>query len=204
MYDFRRKSRIYKECKGKNYLAISPRMIRDHATLVGDYKTMELYENMDENTKTFAEEVIVNLISNANYHDREAETDFNLYLVFCGDFADLPDNIGKPSEFADFIKESKERIVAVYRWGEAVGEKNFFDKFTPSETIYEYHYLYLSMVQLLDEFEKNNVKFEIDTTWDRSTRALYRDDAVTNFVIRYSPKKEIEGEKGPKLQKELK
>ena len=49
--------------------------------------------------------------------------------------------------------------------------------------------------------EKNNVKYEIDTTEDRFTPALYRDDTATRFAISYSPKKEIESEKGHQLKK---
>ena len=181
------KAKFIEESKEKNYLFISPKIIRGGATLVGSYEALKLYENMDENTKKFAEKEIVNLISNANYN-----------LVFCGDFDDLPNNMGSP---IDFIMKNKERIVAVYRYVKSTEERDFFIGFSQSETIYNYGYLYLSLAKLLEEFEKNNVKYEIDTTQDRFTPALYRDEAATRFAISYSPKKEIESEKGHQLKK---
>ena len=126
------------------------------------------------------------------------EVKVNFNLVFCGDFDDLPNNIGSP---IDFIMKNKERIVAVYRYVKSTEERDFFIGFSQSETIYNYGYLYLSLAKLLEEFEKNNVKYEIDTTEDKFTPALYRDEAATRFAISYSPKKEIESEKGHQLKK---
>ena len=57
------KAKFIEESKEKNYLFISPKIIKGGATLVGSYEALELYENMDENTKKFAEKEIVNLIS---------------------------------------------------------------------------------------------------------------------------------------------
>lgn len=45
------KAKFIEESKEKNYLFISPRIIKGGATLVGSYETLELYESMDENTK---------------------------------------------------------------------------------------------------------------------------------------------------------
>ena len=192
------KTKFLEESKEKNYLFISPRIIKGGATLVDSYEALELYESMDENTKKFAEKEIVNLISNANYNDKEAKDYLNFNLVFCGDFDDLPNDVGSPIEF---IMENKERIVAVYRYVKSTVQREFFIGFAQSETIYNYGYIYLSLAKLLEEFEKNSVKYEIDTTEERFTPALYRDDTATRFVISYSPKKEIEGEKGHQLKK---
>ena len=170
------KAKFIEESKEKNYLFISPKIIKGGATLVGSYEALELYENMDENTKKFAEKEIVNLISNANYNNKEEKKYLNFNLVFCGDFDDLPNNMGSP---IDFIMKNKERIVAVYRYVKSTEERDFFIGFSQSETIYNYGYLYLSLAKLLEEFEKNNVKYEIDTTQDRFTPALYRDEAAT-------------------------
>lgn len=189
------KAKFIEKSKEKNYLFISPRIIRGGATLVGSYETLELYESMDENTKKFAEKEIVNLISSANYNAKDY---LNFNLIFCGDFDDLPNDMGSP---IDFIMKNKERIVAVYRYVKSTEQREFFVGFAQSETIYNYGYLYLSLAKLLEEFEKNNVKYEIDTTQDRFTPALYRDDAATRFAISYSPKKEIESEKGHQLKK---
>lgn len=192
------KAKFIEESKEKNYLFISPKIIKGGATLVGSYEALELYENMDDNTIKFAEKEIVNLISSANYSNGEASNYLNFNLVFCGDFDDLPDDMGSP---IDFIMKNKERIVAVYRYVKNTVQREFFVGFAQSETIYNYGYLYLSLAKLLEEFEKNNVKYEIDTTVDRFTPALYRDDTATRFLVSYSPKKEIESEKGHQLKK---
>lgn len=192
------KAKFIEESKEKNYLFISPKIIKGGATLVGSYEALELYENMDDNTIKFAEKEIVNLIQSANYSNEEASNYLNFNLVFCGDFDDLPDDMGSP---IDFIMKNKERIVAVYRYVKNTEQREFFVGFAQSETIYNYGYLYLSLAKLLEEFEKNNVKYEIDTTEDRFTPALYRDDTATRFAISYSPKKEIESEKGHQLKK---
>ena len=180
------KAKFIEESKEKNYLFISPKIIKGGATLVGSYEALELYEK------------IVNLMSNANYNNKEDKNHLKFNLVFCGDFADLPNDMGSP---IDFIMKNKERIVAVYRYVKSTEEREFFIGFSQSETIYNYGYLYLSLAKLLEEFEKNNVKYEIDTTEDRFTPALYRDDTATRFAISYSPKKEIESEKGHQLKK---
>ena len=192
------KAKFIEESKEKNYLFISPKIIKGGATLVGSYEALELYENMDDNTIKFAEKEIVNLISSANYSNEEASNYLNFNLLFCGEFDDLPDDMGSP---IDFIMKNKERIVAVYRYVKSTEQRKFFVGFAQSETIYNYGYLYLSLAKLLEEFEKNDVKYEIDTTVDRFTPALYRDDTATRFVISYSPKKEIESEKGHQLKK---
>ena len=157
-----------------------------------------ILDNVLNNTNTYTEKEIVNLISNANYNNKEEKNYLNFNLVFCGDFDDLPNNIGSP---IDFIMKNKERIVAVYRYVKSTEERDFFIGFSQSETIYNYSYLYLSLAKLLEQFEKNNVKCEIDTTVDKFAPAMYRDDTATNFVISYSPKKEIESEKGQQLKK---
>ena len=121
---------------------------------------------------------------------------FSLYLHI--DFDDLPNDMGSP---IDFIMKNKERIVAIYRYVKNTEQREFFVGFAQSETINNYGYLYLSLAKLLEQFEKNNVKCEIDTTVDKFAPTMYRDDTATNFVISYSPKKEIESEKGQQLKK---
>ena len=195
------KVNFIKESKEKNYLFISPRIIQGGATLVGSYEALELYESMNDNTAKFAEKEIVNLISNANHNNEEAMNYLDFNLVFCGDFDDLPNDMGSP---VDFIMKNKERIVAVYRYVKSTDQREFFAGFTQLETIYNYGYLYLSLVKLLEEFEKNNVKYEIDTTEDRFAPSMYRDEKATRFVISYSPKKKIENEKENQLKKVIK
>mgnify|MGYP001625402529 CR=1 FL=1 len=192
------KPKFIEESKEKNYLLISPRMIRGGATLVKDYETLELYESMDDNTSKFAEKEIVNLISNANYKNEEAKSYLSFNLIFCGGFNDLPNDMGNTT---DFIINNKERIVAVYRYVKGTEERDFFVGFAQTETIYKYGYLYLSLAKLLEEFDKYNIKYEIDTTVDRYTPSLYGDNTSTKFVISYSPKKELESTKGQLLKK---
>ena len=76
------KAKFIEKSKEKNYLFISPRIIQGGATLVGSYEELELYENMDENTKKIAEKEIVNLFSDANYKDKEVDKCLNLTLIF--------------------------------------------------------------------------------------------------------------------------
>jgi hypothetical protein len=192
------KIKFIEESKKKNNLLVSPRIIQGGATFVGSYEALELYESMDDNTAKFAEKEIANLISNAKYNNEESKKYLNFNLVFCGDFNDLPKNIGS---FIDFIMNNKERIVAVYRYVKSTQQREFFAGFVQSETIYDYGYLYLSLAKLLEEFEKNNVKYEIDTTRDRFAPVTHRDDASTIFAISYSPKKEFESENEHKLKK---
>ena len=192
------KAKFIEESKEKNYLFISPRTIQGGATLVGSYEALELYESMDENTKKFAEKEIVNLISNANYKNEEAKSYLSFNLIFCGGFNDLPNDMGNTT---DFIINNKERIVAVYRYVKGTEERDFFVGFAQTETIYKYGYLYLSLAKLLEEFDKYNIKYEIDTTVDRYTPSLYGDNTSTKFVISYSPKKELESTKGQLLKK---
>ncbi len=182
----------------KNYLYISPSIIKGGARLISNYDTLKLYENIDDNTSKFAKKEIVNLISKTNYNNEEAKRYLNFNLIFCGDFDDLPNNMGSP---IDFIMNNKERIVAVYKYVKDTEQREFFIGFSQTETIYKYGYLYLSLAKLLEEFNKNKVKYEIDTTVDKNTSSLYRDDTSTKFVISYSLENKLESEKGNQLKK---
>lgn len=181
------KKEFIKVSKEKNYLYISPRIIKGGATLVDNYETLELYENMDDNTSKFAEKEIINLIANANDNNKEVKNYLDFNLIFCGDFNDLPNDMGNA---IDFIMNNKERIVAVYRYIKDIEQRNFFVGFPQTENNYKYGYLYLNLAKLLEEFDKNNIKYEIDTTVDRYTPSLYRDDASTKFVISYNLEKD--------------
>lgn len=192
------KLKFIEENKKKKYLYVSPRCIQGGATLVGSYEALELYNDMAENTKKFLEKEIANLISNANYNNKEVEESLNFSLIFCGDFDDLPNNIGSP---IDFIIKNKKRIVAIYRYVNSTERREVFVGFSQSKTLYNYGYLYLNLETLLEEFEKNNIKYKIDSTEDRFIPAMYRDEKITNFVISYNQKKEIENEEGHQLKK---
>lgn len=168
------------ESKGKHYLVISPEFIGEGLPLFTTCKGLKLYENMEENTKKFAEEKIVNLISEAQYKDKEEKDELIFKLFFCGGHDDYH---GIP---IDFIMKNKEKIVARC----VQSKKN----------------VYLSLGKLLDEFEKYNIKYKIiNTPKDRSLPPKYRDIETTRFIISYNPKKEIEDEiedeKGHQLKK---
>lgn len=191
------KIKFIEEHQQKNYVLFSPITIRNGETLVSGYETLELYENMDKNTKKFAEKEIVNLISNAKYNNKETKNYLNFRLYFCGDFSDLPNDIGM-----DFIMNNKEKIVAEYKYVKGTEQREFFIGFVQSETIYNYGYLYLNLAKLLEEFEKNNISYKIDTTVDESVPYLCIDDAETKFVISYNPEKE-KGHQLKKVRKEI-
>lgn len=192
------KTKFIQESMKKNYLFISPRIIRGGATLVDNYNALELYESMDDNTLKFVEKEIVNLISNASYNKKEVKSYLNFNLIFCGDYDDLPNDMESP---IDFIMNNKERIVAVYRFVKNVEQREFFVGFAQTEKIYEYGYLYLNLAKLLEEFDKNDVKYKIDTTVGGYKPSLYRDETSTVFVISYNPQKEFESEKEHQLKK---
>lgn len=192
------KTKIIEESKEKNYLYISPRIIKGGATLISSYETLELYESMNDNTKKIAEKETVNLISKADCENQEAKSYLDFNLVFCGDFDDLPKNMGSPT---DFIMNNRDRIVAVYKYVTGTETRNFFVGFNQTETINKYGYLYLDLDKLLKVFENNNVNFEIQTNVDRYTPSINRDDSSTRFIISYTPKKEMESDKEFQLKK---
>lgn len=192
------KVKIIEEGKEKNYLFISPRIIKPGAKLVENYETLNLYEEMEENTKKFAENVIVDLISNAKYTGEEVKRYLSFYLIFCGGLNDLPDDMGN---MIDFLKQNKDRVVAVCRGLENTEERNFFVGFLQSETVNNYYYFYLNLAKLFEEFDKNNIKYDIDFKIDRTINALYRDDSVTRFVVSLSPKKELKDGRSLKRRK---
>ena len=178
------KIKFIEENRNKNNLFISPRRIQGGARLFHDFETVELYEKMGENTKLFAEKQIVNLISDANYKKEEVKDYLSFSLIFRGDFDDLPNDLGSPS---DFIINNKDKILAIYRYVKSSEERHFFVGFDQTETIDNYGYLYLNLSQLLEEFEKNNISYKIDKVIDRFAPSMYFDDSTTNFEISYNP-----------------
>lgn len=194
------KIKFIEEHKEKNYLFVSPRIIQGGAKLIYDFETLELYENMKENTKIFSEKIIVDLISSARYNDKEIQHYLRFNLIYAGDFSDLP-NTGS---FADFIMKNKDRIIAVYKYVKSTEQRNFFIGFAGKEIIHKYGYFYLDFSKLLEEFEKNNIKYEIDKIRDRFSPSIHNDDSSTNFAISYNPKKEVADENNHQLKIEKK
>ncbi len=191
------KAKFIIEREKNNYMFISPRFIQGGATLVNSYRTLQMYESMDENTKKFAKEEIFNLILRANYSNKTEKNYLDFDLIYCGDSDDLLHN---RDNNIDFIMNNRDSIVAVYRYVKSAYQ-SFID-LVKSDTIYSYDYLYLSLATLLKAFEENNVKYEIGTIYDRFVPDC--EDHSTRFVISYNPKKEIESERGHQLKKVIK
>ena len=179
--------KFIEESKKKNYLFISPRVIQGGATLVSDYETLDLYKSMDDNTLEFAKKEIIDLITSANSNKEKTNSYLDFNLIFCGDFNDLPSDLGNP---IDFIINNKDKIVAVYRYIKDTEYRKSFISFEQIETVYKYGYIYLNFAKLLEEFDKNNIEYKIDTSNDRYIPGIYRDNTSTRFVISYNPKKE--------------
>ena len=181
------------ENQEKNYVYVSPRMFTNGARLATNLESLNLFDNMNENTKNFAEDKIVNLISNANINDKEISEVLRFNLIFQGTIFDLPDDLGNT---IDFILNNRERIVAVYKYVESTEERKFYLKYPRTETYYNYGYLYISLDELLKEFEEKGISYKIDekNDIDGYMRTAYRDDTETKFVISYNPKKENNNE----------
>lgn len=194
--DLKEKVKIINEMRSKNYLSISPRCIQNASALVNNYESLDLYEKMDENSKKFADEEIVDLITSANNNaNGKSLTEASFYLVFCGDFNDIKDNIAPK----DFILENKNNIVAVYQYVTSSYKRNFFVGFNQSETIYNYGYIYLNLGKVIDMLSENKIKVEIDDSVNRYAPLSYDDDRATKFIFSYSLEKEEE--KGYQISK---
>ena len=191
--NLKEQEKFIKECMKKNYLFISPSIIRGGEMLIYDNSTLKLYNNMDTNTKEFANKEIFK----ARYDD-DNESKFNLYLIFCGDFDNLKYCDG---EFIDFIICNKEKIVGVYKHVKSFERRDFFLGFAQSEIIYKYGFLYLNLEILLEEFKNNNIEFKVDTSEDIYNYGINVDPTSTRFVIRYKEKREVTTENNQQLKK---
>lgn len=167
------KVKIINEFQAKNFLHISPRTIEGGARLVVNQDTLTLYENMEENTKQFVEREVVNLRTSS-----EREKHLFLSLVFCGDFDELPNDLGNP---IDFIMNNSEKVVAIDEFVTGTKTEEFFVGFAQSRQINSYGYVYLNLKMLLEEFDKNGVDVRIDTT--SHTRYSRNYDRVTDILI---------------------
>ncbi len=192
------KIKFINECKEKKYLCLSPTMIDSNALLISGFDSLNLYEKMEENTNSFAEREIVDLISNAERDNEEKKKYIDLSLIFEGEFKDLPEGVDNPIEI---IMSLKDKLYAIYRYVTDTEEVEFYCGWDRSETVYHYGYLILSLPQLLEEFEKNGIKYNINVDVNRSLPPMCRDDRYTKFEISYCPKRDLNDEKGPQLKK---
>lgn len=178
------------ENKKKNNLYISPKGIRGGAQVASDCDSYLLYKNMDVLTTEFANDVIRELIYSAEKNNKEMSQNLSLHVIFCGDFNELPDDI---FPFEDFIAKYRDKLIIEYKYVSSVEECEFFVGFLQTERINHYSYMYLNLEKLLEEFEKQGITYSVDIHRNDRIRSAYRDDLETNLVIRYCPKKEIEG-----------
>ena len=183
------RKRMIKELSKKYNIYISPRMIQRGMGLVHDSDSLTLFEKMDENTRLFAEKTILDLYSSSKRNDDEAQSHLGVSLVFDGDFSEFLENIG-PIE--DFIINNKDRFIAIYKYVESTEERTDYIGFYHKETIYNYGSIYLNFAKLLDFFDENDITYRIDLSIDRYTPSAFRDDTITNFVLKYNPKKELD------------
>lgn len=190
------KIEFIKKEKEKNNLFISKKFIRGGAKLIYDFDSLETYEKMEENTKEFAEKIIINLVSNAT-NEKEAEEYFDFNLVFCGDFNELPKNRG---EFSEFITKNKERIIAVYRYAYATEQTYNFNTFGRFDSNNEYKNIYLNYAKLIEILDNNNIKFRINPEVD-CYAPIEKNDLNTEFVFSYSTTKKLNDENGYQLKK---
>ena len=158
--------------KDKKYLYISPRVIQDGARLVKDSKTFNLYDTMDENTKKFIEDEIIDLVTGDSPKEEEPKKYLNFNLVFCGTYDDLPHNIGN---YIDFIMENKEKIIAIYK------AKQSESIITKAEETSEY--IYLNFAKIIEELDKNNLSYGIDISINNYGPGVYNYSTNTKFVI---------------------
>ena len=170
------KVNIIKENKNKKYLYISPRIINGGANLINNYDTLELYQNMDENTSKFAEKAMVDLMSQTD--DDMVKDYLNLNLVFCGDFNDLPEG---SINFNNFMLNNIDKIVAIYNCLPDLNQKN---------NLAETKKIYLSLAKLLEIFKENNIEWKIDESINKSGPYIIHNNPTTKFSISYYSKKE--------------
>ena len=178
------KFRIIDKDKNNCYLFISPICIQAGARLISDYKSLELYEEMDNNTLRFVEKEISDIVSN---DAEERKIGFN--LIFCGDFDELPDNL---FNIDDFIMGSS-KIVAVYKYIIGRKKRNFYMRGFQFDNEYEYGYMYLNFAKLLDFFRDRGIMVSIDKAEDRNM--FFVDDTVTRFILNYNVKRSLDNNK---------
>lgn len=185
------KIKLMKDNKEKNYCFLSPFFIQKEAT-IGDTKdTIDLYINMEDNTKKFADNIITDFIIDAAELGIGKDSSINLKLAYAGDWNDYPDNI---SEFPDFIIKNKDKIVAIYKYVNSVRTEDYFFLYPRTYSSNNYAYLYFNLGTLLTLFDQNNIDYEIATTIDRSIPSLQRNDEYTQFILHYNPLKEIDNQ----------
>lgn len=183
--------------KDKKYILISPKMIKGGVQLINDYKSLNLYRNMDENTLIFAQNKIINLIVNNECNNNELEEHLNFNLFFCGEF----DEVYNDKNFIDFIIENKDKIIVVYRYETNRETREFFLDFVRKNEFIKYDYIYLNFSKLLKMFEENNIKCELDISEDKHLSSSYKDDSITKFIISYNLNKKLETDNGRQLIK---
>lgn len=184
------------EWKAGKYLYISPRLIRFGATLVDSHETLELYENMEQNTINFADQIITNIIAAAEKSKAEVRSLLTFHLIFCGRKEDIAKNTGNS---IDFIMQNCDRIVAVYKLEAGNKQEADMAKLDKQQKKNKSQYIYLNLKQFFQKLSENHIHYEIEKKDSRYVPTIYRLDASTKLLIQYSPVKDYENDKGYQL-----
>lgn len=165
------------ETKKKKYFYISPKKIESDVTLIDSNEQLEAYEQIEEKTLEFAQELIVNLIAEANYNGKDGKEKRSFYLIFC---QDSDEQSTSKAKFNDLINY-REKIIAVPSGG-GRGNDIFLD--------------FAKLMQLIERF---GIKYSIN---ENSYSSYYSSGKVnTEFEFSYSFNKELDNKEGRQLKK---
>lgn len=175
----------------QDYTIVSPKYIQGRTELVNGDLSLKLCKKIHQNTSCFAENIINYLFIMSDEFDKEVETHIKLKLVLCESLDEFRFNrIKDRLPLLQFIIKNRDKFVAIYEYKDVIGYT------AEGEKIYSpVNYQYFNLAQLLEQFEKNNVSWDIDTTLYGNYYGDY-DFAYTTFVVRSSFKKEKEYEEG--------
>lgn len=184
------KMKLKQEIKENKYSLISPFRI-SYFEFDLDYKSLNLYANMTNNTNCFSESEIFNLVSSARDSGQEQKKILEFTLIFKGGLEEIPDDIGDPTEF---ILNNLDKFIAIYTYQKSFEKHQYFVGFPREETTDIYDYIYLDMGLLFQKFKENNFEYKITTEYDNFLRPSQIDRECTKFIISYNPNKKENNE----------
>ena len=178
----------YKDC-----ILISPKVIRGGVRLITDYKSLELYKNIDKNTLKFLETITSNLLTSRKF-DEKIEEHLKFKLFFMGEHDEI---LKSKKSFFDFIIENKNKIILSYSFVTGYEVKSYFCDYMHEEKIANSDYILLDFNKFLEILEKKGFEFRLDTCEDKLLPSTYRDDDITKIIVShsYNKKNKLDGEK---------
>lgn len=179
--------------EGKSSFIISPRLIQK-VSIFDEQNSLELLEKMEENTTKFAKKLISKLISTTTFGDEEVKKYLDFHLILCDDYENLPKGIDDPIKY---IMDNKEKVIAIFEYIKSSEQIKFFTDYMLANTkqINNYAKVYLDFEKLLKILEIGDITFNVYNPEDRYGLLDRKDEAVTNFVVSYNPKKDLEHKK---------